>query len=305
MNFSGSQEPSQEREGIQLMREFLENEGLRIVHTKTDPSYVFAMEDVRTAKCKSGPSMMVDAAGFFAPVETKLFRTILKEQCKQVNENGQPPLVLDVGANMGYFTLYAAKMGCRVIAFEPLPRLVNFIRMNLELNHLTDRVLIVEGAVSDKEGTAYIDAVCSELGFSHVTESNSGNQISSKKVTISDSVKEDVLLLKIDVEGYEDFVFKGLEEFLKEYELKNIICETKNTGDVQYKRKVINDFLAKKYDVFSYAENYFYSEQENPISLAANIAESALIPLSTLSESNWIPYEDLFYTKQKGELLFD
>lgn len=57
--------------------------GLRLVHTKTDPSYIYLMEDIKTSKCKSGPSMMVDASGFFAPVETKLFRTILKEQCKK------------------------------------------------------------------------------------------------------------------------------------------------------------------------------------------------------------------------------
>jgi hypothetical protein len=60
-----------------------------------------------------------------------------------------------------------------------------------------------------------------------------------------------VLLLKIDVEGYEDFVFKvrraddlliakGMTELLHNFEVKNIICETKKTGDVEYKRKVIN-----------------------------------------------------------------
>lgn len=56
-----------------------------MVHTKTDPSYLYTMEDIKTSKCKSGPSMMVDASGFFAPVETKLFRTILKEQCKRLD----------------------------------------------------------------------------------------------------------------------------------------------------------------------------------------------------------------------------
>lgn len=56
-----------------------------MVHTKTEPSYLFTIEDVKTSKCKSGPSMMVDASGFFAPVETKLFRTILKEQCLKLD----------------------------------------------------------------------------------------------------------------------------------------------------------------------------------------------------------------------------
>jgi len=29
-------------------------------------------------------------------------------------------LVLDVGANFGYYSLYAATLGCRVLAFEPV-----------------------------------------------------------------------------------------------------------------------------------------------------------------------------------------
>ncbi len=72
-------------------------------------------------------------------------------------------------------------------------------------------------------GSAWIDAVCSELGFSHVTETGGGgragsliishivDKVPSKKVRLSDVVEEDVLLLKIDVEGYEDFVFKVRE----------------------------------------------------------------------------------------------
>jgi hypothetical protein len=43
---------------------------------------------------------------------TKIFQTVLKNECVDKN-TGRRRLVLDVGANFGYFTVYAAMMGCR------------------------------------------------------------------------------------------------------------------------------------------------------------------------------------------------
>lgn len=56
--------------------------GIRMVHTVTDPSYLSVLEDVKTSKCRAAPSVAVDKVQFFAPAETKLFRTLLKEQCQ-------------------------------------------------------------------------------------------------------------------------------------------------------------------------------------------------------------------------------
>lgn len=39
--------------------------------------------------------------------------------------------------------------------------------------------------------------------------------------------------------------------------------------------------------------------------LTSNVKESSLVPIVPLTEDKWIPYEDLFYTKQKDELPFD
>lgn len=52
--------------------------------------------------CKNYPTTNLRKGGFFAPVETSLFRHILKDGCKKLDENGRPPLVVDVGGNIGY-----------------------------------------------------------------------------------------------------------------------------------------------------------------------------------------------------------
>ncbi|KAG2500498.1 hypothetical protein HYH03_001276 [Edaphochlamys debaryana] len=50
-----------------------------------------------------------------------------------------PPLVVDVGANFGYFTALAAALGCRVLAVEPVPRFLAFLHWTLAANALPAR----------------------------------------------------------------------------------------------------------------------------------------------------------------------
>jgi len=286
--------------GITTMRTVLQTEGVRIMKTKTDPSYAYAIEDMKGGPpCRSGPSTYTDNAGYFAPVETTIFRTILTEQCKQKDKNGNPPLVIDVGANNGYFTLYAAKLGCRVVAFEPYPRLVQFLQMSIMVNGFEDLVQLYPYAVSNSSGTIWVIPHCAELGFTKVTDTNSGGGISAKKVTLSEIVKEDALLLKIDVEGYEHMVYAGMKDYLTKYKIVNVICETKK-NDEDEKKDMINAFIASGYKTFSYRELY---DQGSPVN--QNTPKNSFVPVTTLPKQNsgaWIPYEDLYYSKQFDEM---
>jgi len=45
-----------------------------------------------------------------------------------------PPLVLDVGANFGWYSIFAASLGCRVVAWEPVPLFRRFFEAGLLLN---------------------------------------------------------------------------------------------------------------------------------------------------------------------------
>ena len=60
--------------------------------------------------------------------------------------------MLDVGANFGYYSFYAAKMGCRVVAWEPIPIFRAFVEAGLALNNLTHRVHLRSNVVSDVGG---------------------------------------------------------------------------------------------------------------------------------------------------------
>ena len=55
---------------------------------------------------------------------------------------GARALVLDVGANFGYFALGAAAAGCRVIAWEPIQLFRAFLHHGIALNHLTHLIRV-------------------------------------------------------------------------------------------------------------------------------------------------------------------
>lgn len=60
---------------------------------------------------------------------------------------GADDLVLDLGANVGAFSVLAARLGAQVVAVEPDPRNVETLRENLDANSATERVRVIEGAV--------------------------------------------------------------------------------------------------------------------------------------------------------------
>jgi FkbM family methyltransferase len=127
--------------------------------------------------------------------------------------------VVDVGANIGYFTLLAAAAvgpGGKVHAVEPLPSTVDVLKRNIALNEFAN-VTVHPVACSDKEGTIEIfSGDAGNLGNS----STLGGQRSEGLVPC---VSLDRLLdgsdaptlLKIDTEGDEARVLSGAKNTLR------------------------------------------------------------------------------------------
>jgi len=75
---------------------------LRIMKTATEPPFILLRPGVVDVGVIDTSLSTFSA---FAPVETQLFKRICQFKCAAP---GPKPLVVDVGANIGYFTLYAA-----------------------------------------------------------------------------------------------------------------------------------------------------------------------------------------------------
>jgi len=138
---------------------------------------------------------------------------------------------VDIGANIGFFTLLAAKAMPEgsVWSIEPDPGNVRILRANIALNGFQDRVRVSHAAASDLDGEVFF----STLGYS----ANTGARFTAKDPdtllarslpgsdapTKVPALKIDTLLrdqkpdlVKIDVEGHEPSVLAGMQRILEE-----------------------------------------------------------------------------------------
>lgn len=125
-------------------------------------------------------------------------------------------VVWDVGANVGFFTLLAAKVvgpTGRVVAIEPLPRNLQLLRRHLELNGI-GQVAVFAQAVADAPGTALFDA-----GASPSTGHLDAARGFAVEVTTIDALVESKAapapqVIKMDIEGAESRALAGARNTL-------------------------------------------------------------------------------------------
>ena len=120
-------------------------------------------------------------------------------------------IVIDAGANIGMFSIMASilvgKTG-KVIAIEPDPENLKILKRNLELNNISN-IIIVDKALYSKSGERlnfYQDGVMSRILLSDNSEP--GNHIEVETITLDDIISNINLhpkVLKMDIEGAEKF----------------------------------------------------------------------------------------------------
>ena len=123
-------------------------------------------------------------------------------------------VVLDVGANIGLYTLPAAKRGAKVIAIEADPLNATRLRHHLKLNELLEAVTIFECAATDCEGCTTLYRDPGNVGRSSMF-SETAKGISVRCRTIDSLKLPPIHLCKMDIEGAEIFALRGMIETIK------------------------------------------------------------------------------------------
>ena len=124
---------------------------------------------------------------------------------------------LDIGANIGNHTLYYLNE-CNakfVHSFEPMNDTFDILKKNVEINHLESRTHLYNIGVGCKQGFASVSkCIDKNTGYTQLTPSESEEGI--KIVSIDElNILERVTFVKIDVEGFELEVVKGMQSLLK------------------------------------------------------------------------------------------
>ena len=149
-------------------------------------------------------------------------------------------LFLDVGANVGTYTIWAAELGAEVIALEPAPDTFRLLQENIALNGYL--VTALRAAAGDHCGTARFTA-----GLDAANSLDPDGAAVTELVTV-DSVIGDrrVTGMKVDVEGFEIDVLRGAAAALAQQRIGLIQVEWNQASRfaVGTDRRPVADLLA-------------------------------------------------------------
>ncbi len=124
--------------------------------------------------------------------------------------------VLDIGANIGNHTLYYLNE-CNaqlVYSFEPVDDVFQFLKKNIEVNHLSDKVHLVNAAVGSEKGKATVmNSNPHDSGITQVSMAEDG--IISVLSIDEMGIESNIGLVKIDVEGFEIEALRGMLKILR------------------------------------------------------------------------------------------
>ena len=167
--------------------------------------------------------MRIDPSGANAGYALGTTEPLIQDAFAEQIKSGD--VVWDIGANIGFYSLIAARLAGdgEVIAFEPLPANLAAIRRNLALNGLSN-VKVLGIALADTEGTADLQ-IHSELTWAKLdTSADTAFQQElavAGHVTVQLSTIDRQLeilpppdVVKIDIEGAEVAALRGASKLL-------------------------------------------------------------------------------------------
>jgi FkbM family methyltransferase len=188
--------------------------------------------------------------GVMEPGLTKYFCTLIKPGT----------VVVDVGANVGIYTLLAAKLlegTGKIYSFEPTPRTYEILQDNVQVNSFLELgiVHLHQLAVTDRSGKARLSIFNNDSG--HNTLFSYGKPDDEIEVTTTSldeilATQERVDIVKIDAEGAELLIIRGMQQVIKRNPKIRILLEfapvhLKRAGSSP--REVLDEFASLGFEI--------------------------------------------------------
>lgn len=165
------------------------------------------------------------------------------EYSKKHYEDLNNPVVVDIGANIGSFSLYFANVfkNSQFIVHSIEPSLDNYeiLKENIRINNFSDRIKPYNLAICSKDGFGYLNISGDHDSF-FLADTESINTQKIEIVRLETFCKDNFIdfidLLKVDIEGGEYDLFYNSIDFINK-KVKNIFIEVhdidrKNNMDV-------------------------------------------------------------------------
>jgi FkbM family methyltransferase len=178
------------------------------------------------------PNRMVD-------VRARTLLTKEPDVIAWIDSFGRGEILFDVGANIGLFSIYAAKRGHRVIAFEPESKNYALLNTNVAINGLQEQIAAFSVALSDRDAADHFYLADLQAGGA---EHNLGAPMNWRHVPFTPGYRQSVVSfsvdsfikllpdsfpthIKIDVDGIEGRILRGAASTLRDPRLKSVLVE--------------------------------------------------------------------------------
>ncbi len=162
---------------------------------------------------------------FWGGIDNGWEKTSLKlwrKLCVDVN------VIMDIGANTGLYSLVTKALNptAKVYTFEPLPKVLEYLNYNVEINNYD--ITVVPKAASNFNGTAKVFLMeghdfCTSVTVnkSLLSETTPQKELEIECITLVDFINknniERIDLMKIDVETHEPEVLEGMGEYMDKF----------------------------------------------------------------------------------------
>jgi len=146
-------------------------------------------------------------------IDSKLLTSskyISKKEIQALKPTSVDGAFIDIGANIGYFSLSIASMGFKnILAIEPNPLTIKALQSNIKINGYENIIKLAPYCVGKEEELTFYS--CADLGSSGVIKNELDS--SAREIRVQSKTLESILYeyqirkidtLKIDIEGYED-----------------------------------------------------------------------------------------------------
>jgi FkbM family methyltransferase len=194
-----------------------------------------------------------------------------------LNENPDV-LVFDMGAQIGQYSMFAAKMGHTVITIEPFEDNIQRIHKAVYLEQLQDSVVLVKNALSSKRNQILLlskDSI--NIGRQTLMNKQNNEQtffksdMSTNKYLVETILMDDLIdyiplnkygkrhekaIIKIDIESFEPHAFSNCTKLFNMYDIRLIFMEWFHLIHYKELALLINNML-----------DFFYSYGLEPYSL--------------------------------------
>jgi len=223
------------------------------------PDYAFS-KDFYGLKYKGNLNNNIDANVFFYGAFEKPLLFFLRDTLNALITETPKAIFMDIGANVGHHSIFLSKFASQVLAFEPYPKVNMQFKQQIAHNNISN-IQIFETGLSDRRETLnYYAPTGNNEGIGSFDESSIGKGNTSygklelqegDQVIESDSWKN-IKLIKIDVEGFEKKVIKGLTRTIEE-ERPVIVCEITYGQQLSFVSiEELKSYLPKNYEILAF-----------------------------------------------------